>query len=187
LSAADDKLTDGGGGACTVKLAPRVVPLREAETVTDFVTETASVFTVKPALDDPAGTVTLEDTVAADVSLLERVTTMPPDGAAPLSVTVPCEGDPPVTDVGLRDMPVKVGGGGGWTVSDADLLTPPSEAVMLTVVEIVTGTVVTVNEAVVVPAATVMPAGTVATLVLLLVSATTAPPDGAAEEMTTVP
>jgi len=42
---------------------------------------------VKVALDEPAGTVTLAGTVAADVLLDERVTAAPPDGAAPFNVT----------------------------------------------------------------------------------------------------
>jgi len=47
---------------------------------------TAEVETVKVALDEPAGTVTLAGTVAADVLLEERVTAAPPDGAAPFNV-----------------------------------------------------------------------------------------------------
>jgi hypothetical protein len=50
---------------------------------------TADVFTVKLALVAPAGTVTLDGTVAAPVLLLERDTTAPPLGAGPLIVTVP--------------------------------------------------------------------------------------------------
>lgn len=44
--------------------------------------------------------VTLDGTVAAG-ALLERLTTAPPLGAAPLRVTVPVEEDPPLTLVGL--------------------------------------------------------------------------------------
>src|SRR5438445_625349 len=61
---------------------------------------TAVVVTLKVALVAPAPTVTLDPTWA-DGSLLERVTTAPPAGAAPLSVTVPVELFPPVTLVGL--------------------------------------------------------------------------------------
>ena len=50
-----------------------------------------------------------------------------------------------------------------------------------------TGLVVTANVAVVAFAATVTVAGTVAIEVLLLVSATTAPPDGALPDSVTVP
>jgi hypothetical protein len=52
------------------------------------VEETALVLTVKLADEEPAATVTLAGTVAADVLLLESETVEPPDGAAPLRVTV---------------------------------------------------------------------------------------------------
>ena len=52
---------------------------------------------------------------------------------------------------------------------------------------VATADVVTVKVAVVAPAATVTLAGTVAAEVLLLVNATTAPPDGAAALNVTVP
>src|SRR6266436_9060244 len=63
----------------------------------------ALVLTVNVALVTPAATVTLDGTLAAVVLLLERVTTAPPDGAAPLSVTVPVEEFPPVTLVGFSE------------------------------------------------------------------------------------
>ena len=64
---------------------------------------TALVLTVKVALVAPAATVTLEGTWAAVVLLLERETWAPPEGAAPLSVTVPVEDCvPPVTLLGLN-------------------------------------------------------------------------------------
>src|SRR5437660_373350 len=63
---------------------------------------TALVLTVKVALAAPAGTVTLEGTVAAAVLPLESATCAPPAGAGPLSVTVPVEELPPVTLVGLK-------------------------------------------------------------------------------------
>jgi hypothetical protein len=44
---------------------------------------------VKVALVAPAGTVTLAGTVATAVLLLDRVTTVPPDGAGLFNVTVP--------------------------------------------------------------------------------------------------
>ena len=64
---------------------------------------TALVLTVNVALVAPAATVTLEGTVAAPVLLLESVTCAPPDGAGPLSVTVPVEEFPPVTLVGFSE------------------------------------------------------------------------------------
>src|SRR5438445_13641985 len=84
-------------------------------TVVDAVT--ALVLTVNVALVAPAATVTLEGTVATDVSLLESATCAPPDGAGPLSVTMPVEEFPPVTLVGLNVREVRVGVGGAVGVS----------------------------------------------------------------------
>ena len=53
--------------------------------------ETVLVVAVNVAVVAFAATVTLAGTVAAEVLLLERVTTAPPDGAGPFSVTVPVE------------------------------------------------------------------------------------------------
>ena len=64
---------------------------------------TALVLTVKVALVAPAVTVTLDGTLAAEVLLLKSVTTAPPDGAAPLSGTVPVEEFPPVTLAGFTE------------------------------------------------------------------------------------
>src|SRR5215472_2706220 len=58
---------------------------------------------------------------------------------------------------------------------------------MLTVVAVVTAFVVIAKLALAAPAATVTEAGTAAARVLLLVSVTTAPPDGAAVPSVTVP
>jgi hypothetical protein len=84
----------------TVSKVVFVVPAYEAEMVTGVTAVTALVVTVNVALVAPAPTVTLAGTVAAD-PVLERATTAPPLGAAPLSVTVPVDGDPPLTLVGL--------------------------------------------------------------------------------------
>src|SRR5437660_8691876 len=89
---------------------------------------TTLVLTVKVALAAPAGTVTLEGTVAAAVLLLESATVAPPAGAAPLNVTVPVEDCvPPITLVGLSvsDESVAGGGGAGATVIEAVRVTPP--------------------------------------------------------------
>src|SRR6266446_7006128 len=63
---------------------------------------TALVLTVKVAPVAPAGTITLEGTLAAPL-LLESATCAPPAGAGPLSVTVPVEEFPPVTLVGFSE------------------------------------------------------------------------------------
>ena len=87
---------------------------------------TALVVTMKLALLAPAGTVTLAGTAATPVLLLERETTAPPVGAAPLRLTVPVEDVPPVTLVGLSvNDERETAGAAGVTVSVADLLTPP--------------------------------------------------------------
>ena len=87
---------------------------------------TARVVTVKAALVTPAGMVTLAGTVATVVSLLERETMAPAVGAGPLSVTLPVEGEPPLTLVGFSVSEVRVGpdGGCGVTMSEAVLVTP---------------------------------------------------------------
>ena len=76
---------------------------------------TLLVVTVNVALLAPAATVTLAGTVAAAVLSLERETAAPPLGAGPLRVTVPAEGDPPITLIGLSatDDSVAPPGGGG--------------------------------------------------------------------------
>jgi hypothetical protein len=84
---------------------------------------TALVLTVNVALLAPAPTVTVAGTVAADVLLLERETTAPPVGAGPLSVTVPVEGDPPVTLVGASVSEERAGRVCGTTLSEAVLVT----------------------------------------------------------------
>ena len=72
-------------------------------------------------------------------------------------------------------------------MSTADLVTLPEVAEIVTVVEAVTLLVETLKVALVAPAATVTLAGTVATAGLLLDSATTTPPAGAAALRVTVP
>ena len=52
---------------------------------------------MKVALAVPAGMVTLAGTVATVVLLLESETRAPPLGAGALNVTLPVEGEPPLT------------------------------------------------------------------------------------------
>ena len=70
---------------------------------------TVLVVTLKTALVEPAGTVTLDGAAATDGLLLESATAAPPVGAAPVSVTVPCEELPPVTVEGLSESVESVG------------------------------------------------------------------------------
>jgi hypothetical protein len=157
--------------------------------VADVEIKTTEVFTVNDALLAPAGTNTLLGTLAAPL-LLERMTSTPPAGAGALNVTVPLEDSkPPTTLVGFSVSEVSVGAGGGTgcTVSAAVLLTPPYAPEMVTAVDAATPLVLTVNVALVAPAATVTLAGTWAAAVLLLESATCAPPVGAGPLRVTVP
>jgi hypothetical protein len=57
---------------------------------------------VKFALLAPTGMVTLAGTRATAVLLVDRITTAPPAGAAPVNVAVPVELFPPTTDLGVR-------------------------------------------------------------------------------------
>ncbi len=144
--------------------------------------ETATVETVKVPVVDPAATVTVAGTVA--LVLLElKLTLTPPVAAGPVSVTVPVEGEPPCTDVGLSERLTNVG---RLIVSVAVLEVPFSVAVIVEVVVVATATVVIVNVPVVAPAATVTVAGTVA-LVELEVRPTDTPPVPAAPLRVTVP
>jgi len=93
--------------------------------VTDVEAVTLLVFTVNVALVAPTATVTLAGTVAAALLSLIRETAAPPLGAGPLSVTVPVEGDPPVTLIGLTAIAESVAEPGGVTVSEAVLVPPP--------------------------------------------------------------
>ena len=110
----------GGEPALTVSVAVRVVPSVPVM-IDDVDDATVWVVTVKVRLVVPAVTVTLAGTVAAAVLLLESATTLPPDGAAADSVTVPVDDVPPVTVMGLSDSDASVGPAlPGVTVSPAD-------------------------------------------------------------------
>jgi len=114
----------------------------DAENVTDVV---------------PAGTVTELGTVVLG-SLEVKETDRPPAGALPLRVTVPVELEPPVTVVGFKVSPVKLG---AFTVKVADLLALFRVPVIVTDVALATGVVVTLNVAEVAPPRTVTFVGTV--------------------------
>ena len=69
--------------------------------VTAVVEATGLVVAVKVAVVAPASTVTVAGTWAAAVLLEVKLTTAPPVGAGPLSVTVPVEDTPPKTAAGF--------------------------------------------------------------------------------------
>src|SRR2546421_12412649 len=86
--------------------------------VTGVDAATALVLIVKVAVVLPAGTVTVEGTLAAAL-LLESVTCAPPAGAGPLSVTVPVDDCvPPVTLVGFNLSEETATGGAAITRSE---------------------------------------------------------------------
>src|SRR5258705_3662564 len=146
---------------------------------------TCAVLTVNVVLVCPAGTTTLNGTVASTVLLLASDTTAFPFGAADCSVTVAVEETPPVTVLGFsvtEETAVE-------TTRNSVVLTvvPPEEAVTITPVVCVTGWVWAVKLTVVCPAGTVTLAGTVTSDVFPLESATTTPPLGAGPPSPTVP
>jgi hypothetical protein len=146
--------------------------------VTVFDDVTVLVPTVNVFELDPAATRTLEGTVAVAVLELVSVTVAPPAGADAVSVAVPCEGLPPVTEEGERLIEASAAGGGcatGVTVRLAVFLTPAYVPVMTTVTAEVTDDVLTAKIACVDPPCTTTYCGTVATVDLELVSVTTVP------------
>ena len=86
----------------TVSVVVRVTAPALAVTVTGVDAETALVVIAKVALVAPCATVTLPGTVAA-LLLSASVTANPPEGAAAVNVTVPCDGLPPTTEEGLTE------------------------------------------------------------------------------------
>ena len=150
--------------------------------VTPVVAATAEVVTLNVALFDPAATVTVAGTFALE-TLVVKLITAPPDGAGPLRVAVPVDGEPPTTDVGASVIDVSVA---AVILSEALADEAPSVAVRVADVVVTTAAVVTVNVAVVAPAETVTVEGTPA-LVVLDVIATAMPPVGAALPSVNVP
>ena len=112
LSESDDRVTDGGGTAVTCRDALLEAPPYEPEIFVAVDEPTMLVVTVKLAVEEPAGTVTLPGTLAAPLEV-DSVTGAPPDGAGALSWTVACDDEPPMTLLGLRLMLERAGAGGG--------------------------------------------------------------------------
>ncbi len=108
-------------GGYTFSVAVCLTPLKLAVTVAVCMLVTAVVVITNVAFVAPAGTVTDAGVVTAAL-LSDKVTNIPPVGAAAVNVTVPVEELPPATDEGakLRD----ANAAAGLTVRVADLLTP---------------------------------------------------------------
>jgi hypothetical protein len=116
------------------------------------------------------------------------VIVLPPAGAAALKTTVPVEGNPPITLVGLRYMEEMEGRVVvADTVRFTFTLTPSKVAEISGHAVTVTGVVAIVKFVLVASAGTVTLAGTVATAGVLLESVTVIPPAGAGVARVTVP
>ena len=72
----------------------------------------------------PERIVTVAGTLACNGWLHDKFTTIPPDGAPALSVTVPIEKAPPATIVGLSVKEARTADAGGNTLIEADFVTP---------------------------------------------------------------
>jgi hypothetical protein len=83
------------GHGVTVSFAFFETPPPEAEMVTAVAALPLVVVTVKSAELAPSGTVTVAGTAASAAFELFSVTTVPPAGARPVSVTVAADGLPP--------------------------------------------------------------------------------------------
>jgi hypothetical protein len=156
LTATAERAGEEGAGF-TPSAANRVEFPRVAASCT-VVPALGNVVIVKLALVAPVATVTLAGTLAAPGWLLDKLTTVPPAGAALGSVTVPVEGLPPVTLVGLTVKDERLAGGGGvpsgLTVNVADWVTPPPVTEIVTRVCWVTWVVKTLKLPAVIPAGT---------------------------------
>jgi len=177
-----ETLTPARSGVRIVRLAFEVAPFNVPEIVAVTVLVTVVVVTVNVPEVEPAA-ITKEAGTVALVLLELSVTVTPPEGAGPFRLAVPVEEVPPVTVVGDTVIPVKAG---GLIVKVADLAIEPWVPKIVTVVDLETPPVETVNVAVVAPPATVTVAGTMA-MELEEAKATDVPPTGAEPVKVTVP
>ena len=100
-----------------------VLPFSDAVTVDDAAVVPATVLTVNLPVVDPTATETVEATVADfDDEASDTATAPLPEPGTALSVTTPATLVPPVTELGVRVMPVTWNGD---RVTVVVLLTPP--------------------------------------------------------------
>jgi hypothetical protein len=144
---------------------------------------TRPVVTKTLALVAPAATETLAGTGTAVELLLASITTAPPEGALPFSVTLTVTTLPPTVVDGVT---VRVEIPSGPTVTEADFETLPYDAVIVADVDAETLPPLIMKVADNAPAGTVTVEGTTA-LTLLLLRATTVPPDLLGPDNFTVP
>jgi hypothetical protein len=126
------------GSAVTVTVVVVVAPFRKAVIVPCVVAATAVVVTLKLAVEDPAGMVTLAGTKAGE-PLVQRSTVTPPAGAGTVRATVPVVDSLPTTAAGFTETEERPTVTTGMTVRTADLLTVLQAAEMLTDFEAATG------------------------------------------------
>jgi hypothetical protein len=166
-------------GACcgvSVTCVWSVVPFKLAPIVTGVFVVTASVGMLRETEKLPAGIVALDGTLASAASLLVRLTTVPPAGAWPFSMTISVGSTPPVIVLGemVRDCKPT-----GCTTKLTEAEVPLIVAVSVTGVATFTAPTWKLNPSKAKPAGTVQVAGTGAAARSLLVRLTTAPPVGA--------
>ena len=153
----------------TVRTAPTRPPPASATMTDDWLLVVGLVSTVKGAVVAPAGTITDAGTVATAVLSLLRKTVVPPVGAADASRTLPDTGVPPTTELAPRVTLVTAGPvAAGVTARVKARLAVLCVARMTVDWLVVTGDVVTVNDAVLAPGETVTAAGTLAIALSLL-------------------
>ena len=114
-------------------MAVRLTPAEVAVKRTFCAAVTLCVEMANDTVEAPAGTVTLAGPEAVVLLEVVRLTTMPPDGAAPVRVTEPVAAAPPTREAGeiVSDDSAGGGGGGGGggattgaTVTTAVFVTP---------------------------------------------------------------
>ncbi len=171
----------------TVRTEPTRPPPASATMTDDWLLVVGVVSTVNVLVLAPAGTVTVDGTVATAVLSLLRKTVAPPEGAADARRTVPVTGVPPTTELWLRVTLLTAGPvAAGVTARVKARVAVPFVARMRADWLVVTGDVVTVNDAVLAPCATVTAAGTPA-IALSLFNATVMPLPVAGAVRVTVP
>jgi len=170
--------------AVTVSVAVTEFAVSEAVMTELEFDATGSDVTVAVAVVAPAATVTEDCTVATVVVPDARLTTWPPVGAAPVSVTVAVEVAPPKTELGASEIADTFG---ALTVNVAVEDVPLTVAVMTEVPCAVCVRLVTVKVPVLEPAAIVVVPGTVATLGVPDCRVTVRPPAGAGSLIMIVP